>query len=405
MTTTLEKSSDRLLHVRVANRLLDHLRKENLEPETRIKALRELAQDYEVSYQTIQKSVQLLKTRGVLDIRKGDGIYLVQSLDSEKKTPTEPPAEDSGNTAKKRQRQTDHVIAVVTPVWASDELPEHFGQPAIHRLLAGFLAECDQYHWGIEMIYNAPPDEAARPEFVDKILRRGVDGVLWLRPDVGHRMNMMRLIDRGLFVVGCGRQFPEIPTRNVSEDHAKIATACLQWLKARGKTQIGMLTAVAEGRQADPFAVELNAIFAHAAEQEGLSLPASAICQAFRLPTAIREDVLRLFFQRNRHINGIICAYNPLLSVLEQLALRDELPQVNDLICVDLMSDYRPVVPSAGSHLHAVGVQNPLEDIGRHLASEFIGRWLASPAGISALPEPRIVDPTPSPPDFSPAHD
>ncbi len=393
MSSTLEKSSDRLLHIRVANRLLDHMCEENLQPKTRIKALRELALDYEVSYQTIQRSIQLLKTKGILEIRKGDGIYLARSLENEQKAAAQKPgiSGESGRE-KKRQRQTDHVIAIVPPVWAGEEYPEHFGQPAVHRLLAGFLAECDQHHWGIEMIYNAPPDEAVHPEFVDKIVRRGVDGVLWLRPNLSHRMNIMRLIDRGLFVVGCGRTFPEIPMPSISEEHEKIARQVLQWLKARGKTKISLLTAFTEGRHSDPFAVDLSRIFIQAAKEEQLELPENAICQAFGLPLGQREDILRLFFERHRDLNGVICVFNPLLSGLEQLALRKELPQVEQMVCVDLMSDYRPFIPSAKSHLTVAGVQNPLEDIGRLLASQFVGHWMPEPPKPSPLAHPKIVE-------------
>lgn len=393
MPTTLEKSPDRLLHTRVANRLLDRMREENLQPETRIRTLRQLALDYDVSYQTIQRSVQLLKQRGILEIRRGDGVYLAKGLENIKSVPLQNAAPSGeGGKERKRQRQTDHAVAIVPPVWAAEEYPEHFGQAAVHRLLAGFLAECDQHHWGIEMIYNAPPDEADQPEFVDKIIRRGVDGVLWLRPNVGHRMNMMRLIDRGLFVVSCGRQFPKLPAPNVSEDHVKIARQTFQWLKARGKTRIGLLTALSEGRHADPFAMEINRIIAETAAAEGMPLPESAICQAFDLPSTARQDIMRLFLQRNPGLNGIICAFNPLLSVMEKLALANELPQVNDLICVDLMSDYRPFVPSAKSHLHVAGVQNPLEDIGRLLAAQFVDKWLAATQNNAPLPDPQIIE-------------
>jgi DNA-binding LacI/PurR family transcriptional regulator len=206
-------------------------------------------------------------------------------------------------------------------------------------------------------------------------------------------MNMMRLIDRGLFVVGCGRKFPEISVPTVSEDHPRIARDILKWLKARGKTNIGLLNGLTEGRHADPFAVEISRVFSEAAAGEKLAFPESAVCQAFGLPPAAREDIVRLFFQRNKKINALICTFNPLLAIMEQLALRRELPQVDNLICVDLMSDYRPFAPSAKSHLKVAGVQNPLEDIGRHLAAQFVGKWLTPPQDLAPLPNPKITEP------------
>ncbi len=374
MRAKLEKSDGRQLHIRTARRILSDLHEQGLAPGARLKPLRELALDYSVSYQTIQRSLQVLKSLGLLEIRRGDGMYLLR-------TPQDGELDAPEDTAMKpRGRRTGHTIAMVHPMWASSEFPQHFGQAAIHRLLQGFLAVCDHQQWGVEMIYSAPPDEAALPGFVHKILRREVDGVLWLRPNLGHRMNLMRLLDRSIELVGCGRQFPELRIPTISEDHAAAARLALEWLRDRGKTRIGMLTGPVEGRYADPFAVELFEVYQKEAAEAGVSFSREALFQGYGLPQPETDCLLRDYFQRNRETDGFICVFNPLLSNIERIAAAGDIPQIDDLRFIDLTSDYRPVVPDRKSHIHLAGIHNPLENLGQRLARHFVEKWVGSSA-------------------------
>lgn len=384
MASPLAQTDECLLHIRTARRILADLRDQALAPGARLRPLRELATAYQVSYQTIQRSLQVLKMQGFLEIRQGDGMYLLRAPEH---GDLGSGAEGGAGPARARARRIGHTIATVYPSWASNELPQHFGQAAIQRILQGFIAECDRHQWGVEMVYSAPPDEAAEPGFVHKLLRREADGVLWLRPNLGHRMNLMRLLDRNIEVVGCGRQFPGLKIPTISEDHAATARLALSWLKKQGKKRVGMLTGPAEGRYADPFAVELLGVYQSAAAKAGVTFSMEAVYQGYGLPQKETDCLLQDYFRRNREVDGFICVFNPLLANIERISNAGDLPQIEKLRFVDLTADYRPVVPGKRSHLHLAGIRNPLENLGCRLARHFVEKWF----GPSETPPPPLT--------------
>src|SRR5690554_4448935 len=67
----------------VAKRMRDDIVSLGLEPGTRIQPLRELAVRYDTSYITARKAINMLCSEGLLDSRRGAGIYIRAEDDDE----------------------------------------------------------------------------------------------------------------------------------------------------------------------------------------------------------------------------------------------------------------------------------------------------------------------------------
>lgn len=346
------------LHERIAVRIREDILSQNLAQGTRLKPIRELTEQYSASYLTVYKAVQILKEDGLLVSRGSAGLFIAKS----------------GNVASNPLASSVRSIAVVHPVWMSDEFPHHFGQSAIQRTLNGFLSECDAFNWRTEMVYSGPPDEAASASFVEKITKRGVDGVLWMRPNLGHRMNMMRLKDAGIEVLGFGRKFSELPLTVLSEDHDAGARLVVDWFLKNGKRRVGLLAAPMEGRLADPYVGEVFEAYVRELSRRKISIDESHVFKGYGLPENEKGILLRDYFRRLRP-EGLVCLFNPLFETIATLGASHQEILLNETLFADIMADYRPMKGRATKLLRIANLHYPLEAFGRKLAWHFIRLW------------------------------
>lgn len=375
------ESRGRYLHERVAARIREDIFDRNLERGTRLKPIRELTEEYKASYLTVHKAIGILRKEGLLESRGSAGTFVLGA--------------DGGGRLERKNGSVGggsveaavKSIAVVHPVWMSEEFPHHFGQAAVQRVLNGFLSVADPFNWRIEMVYSGPPDEAALTPFVDKITKRGVDAVLWIRPNLGHRMNMMRLVDRGVEVLGFGRKFFELPVEVLSEDHQAGARLVFDWFLSKGKKRVGFLAAPMEGRVADPYVRELFEVYERAAADLGIEFDESHVFQGYGLPKREKEVLLLEFFERLRP-DALVCLFNPIIDSVAELRRSHASLAKRKMVFADLIADYRPMRSRSLGDMPVASLHYPLEALGKQLAWHFAGKWApdSEVPGVEALP-------------------
>jgi DNA-binding LacI/PurR family transcriptional regulator len=344
---------------RTARRIAAEIARQELAPGARIQPLRELAGTYGVSYVTAQRAVKVLQEQGLLEAHPGDGIYV-------KKGGLGAVAE-----IKPGQPPVTKRVAIVQPYWI-----QSFGAMAIHRIIKAFMEQSDAHGWPVELIYGSE-DDARRPEFVDKFIQRGIDGVVWLRPVGLHRMNLMRLVDRGVSVVLCGRRFPELPIPAVAEDYGDIARKTLAWCREQGIVQPALLLGMLSGDGIDPYSRDLLAAYREAAKEPGYSFPSGSICQAQGVPRALH--ILERFVHENPDADAFVCPFSSLLKNLRDMVFAGHWKDPSRIAVIDLMYEYEQ------DELHDLGgmrllkVLNPFEAMGEALCRVLASEWTEAP--------------------------
>jgi GntR family transcriptional regulator len=70
--------SKRLAYVKVADDITAKIASGELAPGARLRSERDLADDYQVSVDTIRRAAELLRERGLIETVQGSGTYVVE---------------------------------------------------------------------------------------------------------------------------------------------------------------------------------------------------------------------------------------------------------------------------------------------------------------------------------------
>lgn len=359
-------------------RLWRDLTEKDLPPGTRLQPIRKLAQSYNVSYLVAQRALKRLQDNGLVKSRQGDGIYIA----GQGEPPAHTPAARLPHTVRRHHVDPTtgrrvYNLGIVMPYWSSK-----YGGIATHTLVKGILGQADPHGWRVELVHNVR-HEACQAAFVDKVLSKGFDGVVWLQPVPEHQMNLMRLIDRGLEVVATGRRFPDIPLPVVREDQTdlaeKVAAACRP-----EQHHIAVLTCPYEGRMADPYCADFISEFHRALERRGRTLSTDHILQYHW--TARNEAFLRLFLEQQGPFDAFVLLHSDILELFDKLESKNWWPAPEQLTLIDIAGEYNHTRPQVG-RIPLQIVRHPLENIGRAAVRLFEEKWLGQTTG----PEPELA--------------
>ncbi len=337
---------------------------------TKLEPIRMLAKKYNVSYMTAQKAIKALQIQGVLEAKPGDGIYITgRAKPFEGSIINFLEINDGGKPAK--NGTGTYTIAVVMPYWVSER-----GEAQIYRIIRGILAQSDPHHWSIELIHNSgdlSSHESSHPDFIDKIESRKPDGIVWLQPILSHKMNLMRLVDRGHKVVVTGREFPDIPVTCIQMDLADLAKKSVDYLIKKGSDKIAMVTGPIEGQFKDPHSVDIVKAVRAEFKARGMNFSDEMICQAaFSTYDSI---IVHSFIEGHPEINGIICLHE--MHIIEELEKMDCTGFFNNSInMVNTSGIYYQGRYSLFKHFSMANVAWPLENMGRGIIKEFEREWL-----------------------------
>ncbi|MFI4911917.1 MAG: GntR family transcriptional regulator [Sedimentisphaeraceae bacterium JB056] len=339
---------------------------------TKLEPIRALAKKYSVSYMTAQKAIKALQMQGVLEARPGDGIYITGKVKPMQGTVTDYLESNTDNAKSAKTDESCYSIAVVMPFWVG-----HRGEAQIYRIIKGILSESDKHRWSIELIHNSGDlsnHESAHPDFIDKIESRNPDGIIWLQPILSHKMNLMRLIDRGHKVVVTGRNFPDIPAVCIQMDLKDVAQKSVNYLIEKGSDKIALLTGPIEGQFKDPHSVDIVREIKAEFKNRGLDFSDELLCQAAFSP--YDSIIVHSFIENHPEVNGIICLHE--MHMIEELEKMD---------CTGFFQSQINMVNTSGiynsgqynqfEHFKMVNLAWPLENIGRGIIREFENEWLS----------------------------
>lgn len=349
---------------------------------TKLQPLRALANNYNVSYMTVQKAIKVLQMQGALTAKPGDGIYVTgrpKPLDGQVAEYLENLREEipngHRNGAKARPAARTHSLCVIMPYWISEK-----GSAYIYSIIKGILAASDPHHWSVELIHNSGDEtcnESSHPDFIDKIEQREPEGIIWLQPILTHQMNIMRLIDRGHKVVTTGRSFRDVPVPCVHMDYPNMAELVSEYFIAKGCRKVVYLPGYLEGQFEDLYSVEIINTFMEVMDRKGAPIPEEHICQAGYRP--IHKKIVKAFVQENPDLDGIVCFHEHILEEIEKLDREGFFSHAPRKI---QMVDVSGIFNAAGhsmEHIEHMNIEWPLENMGRAVIREFENEWLDTP--------------------------
>lgn len=314
---------------------------------------------------TAQKAIKALQLQGVLEAKPGDGLYIVGDL-----KPLEESVQEFiyKQNDSKIQKSKTLSIGIVMPFWLSQR-----GDGAIYELVKGIVSESDKYHCPVELIHNSS-NESELPAFVNKIHRRNFSGIAWLQPPPWHKMNLMRLIDLGYDVVITGRNFKDIPTQCVRFDHQDMAKKIADFFfEEIGAKKIGVFTGPIEGFIPDPYSVDIVNALQEEFSRRGRELPHENICQAF---LSQRHDlIVKDFISNNLDLDGLICLHELLVPDIENMDKANAFGRKEKIPMIDISGIFN-ISQHQMEHIKIVGLEWPLENMGKAVIRKFEDKWL-----------------------------
>lgn len=348
-------------------KIKNYLEINNFPVGTKLQPIRNIAKEFNVSYLTAQKAVKALQVQGALEARRGDGLYVAG--ESNNLSGKFSDADIRQYLSNKKQKMCS--LCVVLPFWATGRRDS-----AVFDIIRGILVNSDKNDWSVELIYNSGTEddfESSHPDFLRKIEMRKPNGVVWIQPRTVHKMNIMRLIDRGYEVVITGRNFKDIPAKCIQMDMGDLARKTVKYLMSKGSENFVMITAPIIGMSKDQHSIDIVEAIQKEAKKRGISMPYDRICQAAFAPA--RSAIVESFFESHRDLDGIICLHEDILEEIEKI-------DKNGLF--EKRTNRIPMVDTTGifnfnSHkmknIEMVLVEWPLENMGRAVIQEFEKKW------------------------------
>jgi DNA-binding LacI/PurR family transcriptional regulator len=353
------------------------INKERWPAGTKLQPIHELAKEYEVSYLTAQRAIRMLQQDGILVSRRGDGTYVTgkSTIENDSKEDINSFKElySSKNVVSHGKSRTTHFIGIVMPYWMSDIC----GAVAFHRIIRGFLGHIDHHKWPVDLIYNTY-HEAAKPDFLDKILQKHLDGIFWLAPQPEHQMNIMRLIDRGIAVTSVGRIFPDLPFNGVFVNITDMAKKIADFCCSNNSNKTLLLTSPIEGELQDANSAVFARELRKALEIKNIKLPDDCIGQAaIFFPRNKLTEVLTLeFLKRHPDADTIIAYHETFFPSIENLDKQNFWENPESMVVIDVNGEFVQNKDRIG-RIPVTRLAFPLEDMGLAAAIELERKWLS----------------------------
>lgn len=347
-------------------KLISDLCSQNLEPGTRIKPISDIAKQYQVSYLTAQKAIKLLQREGKLSARRGDGVYITSHFSDEKGQPAKMSPNQIPSVWTRSQRNTKN-IGVVMPFWAED-----FEAKSVHNNLKGILHECERYGWPVELIHNKA-GEAEKPHFINKIVSKGFSGVVWLNPVLSHKMNIMRLVDKGIDVIVTARPFPDLPVTSITPDHYDLAEKICSYCLKHNIKNIAVFSAPIEGYNSDPLSVDIIKNIQKVCAEKGIDFGSQNICPTFSLP--MYEEMTNLYLRNNPDIEAFLFIHEILIDTLIGYFRKEKITKLSSKIIFNIFGQRVEKIDSL-PEVQFVRCIRPDENIGKAAIFELEKRWV-----------------------------
>lgn len=331
---------------------------------TQLEPIRRMAESYGVSYVTMRRALMDLQAEGLLDMRRGAGIYIADPEDL-------CPAHGAYRPSKR--------VAMV--------LPPSFGlrEPEILSGILGSFLPCMERHGWETLPISTADQRSNAPAFLDELIGRGIDAVVWLSPLLNHKMNLMRLHDRGVPVVAFGRRFPDMPFPTITLDLRGTMELIAARCREEGLDRVGFVGPPVDEPDADPVAVDRLVALREAA---ALSDPPIAIDPV--LPWAshmgLSPEAMRTALEPYRDVRTWVLVFQQYAVGMGALACNGFWENPRTVTLFDTMGHGEHVSRSGLGGLRYIRAKQPAEAEGRALAREIERLWVGEAAG----PEPEL---------------
>ncbi len=340
---------------------------------TKLKSIQKIAKQYNVSYLTAQKAIKEMQKVGIVESRRGDGTYVTEESRKFLKSFLEQQNNSEKNGIKITEKT--YSIGLVLPYWM--EMTNE-GALAFHRLTQSFVGEIDKHNWRVEIINNAY-QEAARPDFVDKLVQKKLDGVYWLAPQPEHRMNLMRLVDKGMHVVTTGRNFSDIPLAAVFVDIDDMARKIADFCIENDRKNIVVLCGILDGELKDENSARFVNELCKALSASEIELNDDHIGQVaiFTPDNKILTQLTFSFLEKHPQADTIISYHEEFFPMIEELDKKGFWEKPEGMKIIDVNAEFGFNKTQVG-RIPVTRILMPLEDLGRASAIDFEKKWLGA---------------------------
>lgn len=327
----------------------------------RLPTMRELMARYKLTYGVVNRAIGLLAAEGLVAQHGSAGTFVSSS------------ASGMANPRPAEPKKGARCIGVVLPYWAFST-----SGYTIKDILHGICQQANQSQCRVDIIPNTR-DEAANFDFVDHIVSRDLDGVLWLQPWVPHEMNLARLLDCGVPVVATGRRFVRLPLRVIHEDLAKTGELIAEYMVRHGRQQLIVMA----GPTTDAYSTDRITAIRAALEARGLSLPEENVCVAYT-PDIDRNDdrtknweletIIARFLTDHPDFDTLFGLHPVPLASLVALHNSGKRRCPEDFVLIQMNQHYQPV-KDWYPRLPLVTLEWPIEAIGRQAVKTLQAIW------------------------------
>ncbi|MBN1315525.1 MAG: hypothetical protein JXA42_08655, partial [Anaerolineales bacterium] len=183
-------------------------------------------------------------------------------------------------------------------------------------------------------------------DFIERVHRHRVNGLIWIEPDITHRPNLMRLVDIGMDVVTTGPRFPDLPIRTVHEDFhdlaLKIATYCRDQ-EVGSLVYLGGALTDKFGSVPDQNTIDIVEQLQSTCAARGITFNPDHVCQAYGDPEG--ATVVSAFLRQYANTNAIVCQHLELLGPLQHLQKDGLWPYPEQMTLIDLTGTFAEPPP------------------------------------------------------------
>lgn len=364
---------------KVCVEICSELAKNSLAAGTKLKSIQKIAKQYNVSYLTAQRAIKEMQEIGIVESRRGDGTYLTEES---KRFLNSFLQQSQSNGSERKIAEKTYSIGLVLPYWMEIK---NEGAMAFHRLTKAFVGEIDKHNWRVEIINNAY-HEAAMPDFVDKLVQKELDGVYWIAPQPEHKMNLMRLVDKGIHVVTTGRNFSDIPLTTIFVDIGDMAKKIADYCIENKRNNIIVLCGVLEGELKDENSAKFVSELRDAFSSTDIELTDEQVGQVaiFTPDNQILAQLTASFLEKHPDTDTIISYHEEFFPMIEELDARDFWKDPGSMKIVDVNAEFGFNKTQVG-RIPVTRILMPLEDMGRASAVDFEKKWLGSAKDIIDL--------------------
>lgn len=346
-------SSENLSYISTSEKIKDEIIRNKFSAGTKLMPLRALAQKYRVSYVTAQKAVQVLQDQGLLNARKGKGIFVNNCK--------EPGINENQNF---RHLSKIKKVAIILPPWIHDQ-----GKAAIYSIMSGFIGICQEHKWTTETIIKTTGDLTWKE--CRELCEKEFDAIFLPSPSPNDIVSVIQFQHKGIKVVTSGRGFPQISLKPVISNIKGICDKVVEYAYNQNKINFLMLGYNKKGSIiidsiSEEFKNDFYAALDHQKLEHNLLLIEDVLSSdGNEVPLA------ELALKKNPQANCIICLSERVFPAIEKLANEGFWDLSDPPLIINCVGDYGYNPRNVGP-FKLVTIRRPYDKIGKTVAYRLI---------------------------------